>query len=280
MKKSYSKARLGFFLGFILVLGLILFWWGRPLERGVSGFFQGILRPVLSFFSSSEEMVSDAKERFSSSDLKEKEILQLQEKIKNLENQHLKLKKELESLKQAKELSLWVEGNAFAGQAAKVLVQDVSSHRQSVLINRGSLQGLKVGQAVLAKGALVGRLIKVWDKTAQVLLINDPISRVDVVSDKNRARGSLKGKRLKLDLDRALYVSYGEYFDAHQTLEEGELLLTSGLDGLFPEGLPVARLYHVNKDETGLFWQGEARPLVEIATLNWLWVLEEKEEGR
>ncbi|MCB1215077.1 MAG: rod shape-determining protein MreC [Deltaproteobacteria bacterium] len=272
MKRSPSKHRLKFFLFFLLIaLGLVF--WLVPSQDWKASFFQEFFSPVFALFEKSEDLAGAIPPKLSQEVSQAEQIENLQIQVQSLENKLFRVEAQLQSLSEAKGLEAWAKSKTFSGQVARVLVQDVSSHRQSLMINRGASSGLKRGQAVLAREALVGRVDQVWNKTARVLLINDQLSRVDVQTQASKARGSLHGSGGALDLERAPYVTYAEYFDQKVPLEEGELLLTSGQDGLFPPGLPVAKLLKVEKDSTGLFWEGQARPLVELSQLSTLWVL-------
>lgn len=148
------------------------------------------------------------------------------------------------------------------GVPAKVIAVDPAPGRWSVTVNKGSRQGLAEGQTVLGQGGLVGRVVRVSERTSQVLLITDPISVVDVLSQQGRSRGSVKGRSDPKNLT-------GDYFFAGEPLEAGELLVTSGQDGLFPKGIPVGRIGTLEKTEKegGMFYRISVKPLVRFRSL-------------
>ncbi len=105
---------------------------------------------------------------------------------------------------------------------------------------------------------VVGRVQAVLPGTAKVILLTDPGSTLAVRVQRNREEGLLEGK---LGLCALKYVSF--YAD----IQEGDLLVTSGLDGLFPKGLPVATVLHVPKHEASAFQTVTARPIVSFSRL-------------
>jgi rod shape-determining protein MreC len=152
------------------------------------------------------------------------------------------------------------------GIAAQVISVDASAQRQSVTLDKGSLGGIHEGQVVLGQGGLVGRITHVSEKTSQVLLLTDPFSVVDVLAQSSRIRGTLKGGRNTTSLG-------GEYFLVRDGLREGDLLLTSGQDGIFPKGIPVGVVRNLQKDESGIFYRAQVEPVVEMRKLEVVEVL-------
>jgi rod shape-determining protein MreC len=112
--------------------------------------------------------------------------------------------------------------------------------------------------AVITSAGVVGKVQAVLPGTAKVLLLTDPGNTLAVRVQRNREEGLLEGRLINCALK---YVSY--YAD----IQEGDLLVTSGLDGLFPKGLPVATVLHVSKHEASAFQTVTARPIVSFSRL-------------
>jgi rod shape-determining protein MreC len=110
----------------------------------------------------------------------------------------------------------------------------------------------------------VGKVLTVLPGTAKVMLLTDPGSTLAVRVQRNREEGLLEGK---LDRCALKYVSY--YAD----IQEGDLLVTSGLDGIFPKGLPVATVVKVSKHEATAFQSVLAAPTVGLSRLEEVMVL-------
>ncbi len=198
----------------------------------------------------------------------------LQSKNKLLEKENQRLKQELFLLEEFKTQTLQANAdyeklNLKKSEAipARVVSFDVRSAYQSILINVGEKSGVKVNQTVVADGGLVGRVIKVAPGYSQVLLINDPRSQVDILEKESRARGTLIGKKKSLRLSTEYFSTKADYFSVEAPLKKGQLLLTTGQDGLFPKGIPVGTLEKIKRDSRGLFWQAEVEPVAGLHQL-------------
>ncbi len=125
---------------------------------------------------------------------------------------------------------------------------------ETILIDKGALSDLNVNTPVVTPEGVVGRVLRLSPSAANVLLITDPNSRVPVVSQSRRTQGILRGE----GPDRELVV---EYVPLESPITEGEILVTSGLEGVFPKGLPAARVTSVSRHGSSLFQAVRARAL-------------------
>ncbi len=125
---------------------------------------------------------------------------------------------------------------------------------ETLLIDKGSGSGVTLNTPVVSPQGVVGRVLRLSPSAATVLLITDPNSRIPVVSQKNRTQGILKGEGPNHELVLQ-YVAQGA------PVEEGEILVTSGLEEIFPKGLPVARVTAVGRSGSSLFQLIYAEPL-------------------
>jgi rod shape-determining protein MreC len=148
--------------------------------------------------------------------------------------------------------------NPPASVPAQVIGRDSSPSSSTVTVNKGSLAGIDRDLAVITPDGVVGRVQSVLPGTARVQLLTDPGSTIAVRVQRNREEGLLEGK---LDRCALKYVSF--YVD----IQVGDLLVTSGLDGIYPKGLPVARVTKVRKHEASSFQAVSADPVVPISRL-------------
>jgi rod shape-determining protein MreC len=148
--------------------------------------------------------------------------------------------------------------NPPASITAQVIGKDSSPSSSTATVNKGSLAGVDRDLAVITPDGVVGRIQAVLPETARVQLLTDPGSTIAVRVQRNREEGLLEGK---LDRCALKYVSF--YVD----IQEGDLLVTSGLDGIFPKGLPVARVTKVRKHEANSFQTVYADPVVRLSRL-------------
>ncbi len=122
-----------------------------------------------------------------------------------------------------------------------------------IQIDKGSLQGVFVGQPVLDADGVVGQVLHVAAQTSQVLLITDSRHAIPVKSVRSGVRAIAVGRGPVGALDLP-------YLPNHVDLDVGDTLVTSGLDDVFPPDLPVARVGRVNRVGEGEFAEVQATP--------------------
>jgi len=128
---------------------------------------------------------------------------------------------------------------------ASVIGQSASTWFHSLILDKGKTDSVEKGMAVVTPAGVVGQVVSVASKNAKVLLITDPHSGVDAVVQRSRARGIVTGS-----------VENGpilKYVKRSEDVEEGDRLITSGLDGIFPKGLLIGTVSRVSKKSSGLF---------------------------
>ncbi|MFS8868362.1 rod shape-determining protein MreC [Synechococcus sp. OH30] len=111
---------------------------------------------------------------------------------------------------------------------------------QQLTLDRGSQQGVKVGDVVVAPGGLIGRVEAVTPNSSRVLLISDPTSRVGVMLSRSRQMGILRGTGSQ--------EAILDFFDKNPQVEVGDVVVTSGLSSLYPPGIVVGTVRAVNLD--------------------------------
>ncbi|MFM7313562.1 MAG: rod shape-determining protein MreC [Cyanobium sp.] len=126
---------------------------------------------------------------------------------------------------------LGLSTNAAAGLPAPVISRDPSGWWQQLRIGRGSLQGVRVGDAVLAPGGLLGRVSSVTPTTAAVRLLTDPGSRVGVWLGRSRHSGLLSGIGTARPVLR--------FLEKDPDVRPGDVIYTSPASTLLPPNLPV-----------------------------------------
>jgi rod shape-determining protein MreC len=142
---------------------------------------------------------------------------------------------------------------------AEVVNIQQSSLRQRLLLNRGGTNGVFKGQAVLDDQGLIGQTTHVGLWSAEVILITDPEHAVPVRVERTGLRTIAVGAGDATSL--AL-----PYLPANADIKSGDLLVTSGLGGVFPEGYPVARVTEVHRDAVQPLAQVRATPLAHLDT--------------
>ena len=143
--------------------------------------------------------------------------------------------------------------------AAEIVSVQLSSLRHRLLINRGAVNGVFKAQAVLDDRGLIGQTTHVGPWSAEVILITDPEHAVPVRIERTGLRTIAVGAGDATSL--AL-----PYLPANADIKSGDLLVTSGLGGVFPEGYPVARVTAVHRDAVQPLAQVRAEPLAHVDT--------------
>jgi len=128
---------------------------------------------------------------------------------------------------------------------AAIIGNSASTWFHSLILDKGSADGIRKGMAVVTPVGVVGQVVAVTSKSTKVLLVTDPHSGVDVLVQRSRARGIVSGS-----VDGDPIVKYVKRTD---DIREGDRLVTSGLDGVFPKGMLVGTVVRVQKKKFGLF---------------------------
>ena len=156
--------------------------------------------------------------------------------------------------------------------AAGVIGHDASGLYRTVLIDRGSADGVEHQQAVLAPDGVVGRVIKVFPRSALVLLVTDRSSGIDAIVQRTRDQGVVQG--------RGGAGCELKYLDRSAEVEVGDYVVTSGMGGRFPKGVWIGQVSGVNRGGD-LFQSVDVRPSAGLERLEEVWVVTgAPEEGR
>jgi len=142
---------------------------------------------------------------------------------------------------------------------ARVIAYDPSLWSRCALIDQGKVQGVKNGLPVLAPEGIVGRVVETYPQYAKVMLIVDRKSGADAMVQRNRVRGILQGKggnRCSLD-----------FVPKNADVQVGDLVLASGLAGIYPKGLVFGKVTEANKKNPGVFQEIEVTPTVDLSVL-------------
>jgi rod shape-determining protein MreC len=140
---------------------------------------------------------------------------------------------------------------------ARIIAKDVSAEFRTLRINRGSSSGIEPNMAVINAEGVVGRILRVSEDTSDVVSILDPLSAIDSYILRSRVRGIVEGLTETLcQLKFALRVD---------DIQPGDILLSSGLGGNFPKGVPVGTVIKVTRKSYGITQKVEVKPSVDFA---------------
>jgi rod shape-determining protein MreC len=142
---------------------------------------------------------------------------------------------------------------------ARVIGRDATGLSRTLTVDRGEQDGIARGAAVLAPGGVVGQVFMVSPHAARVLLLTDHNSGIDGLVQRTRARGIVEG---------TIEGGCGlKFVKRTEDIQVGDLVVTSGIDGIFPKGLPIGKVSNVDKRGQGLFQYADVAPRVDPSRL-------------
>jgi rod shape-determining protein MreC len=163
--------------------------------------------------------------------------------------------------------------------SARVIANDPRAEFKSLMIDRGQEDGIALYMPVVGPRGLVGRVGRVSEDTALVLLLNDPNCAVDAMIQRSRARGLLVGAVARTKLKSGQYLTRLEYLRRVSDVRDGDVVVTSGLDQVFPPGLPIGTVHDIARSKSGIFKEAEVVPFENFAELQEIMVLLYKAKG-
>lgn len=152
---------------------------------------------------------------------------------------------------------------------ARVLGQDPSALINYIIIDQGREEDVAVGMPIVTAAGLVGRVTEVGAHWARVLLINDTTSSVNAVVQSTRATGIVQGQGQGSELLVMRYLPLGE------SVKKDDLILTSGIGGVFPKRLVLGQVIDVRQRDTDLFTEAIIRPSVDLTRLEFVLVMKQ-----
>lgn len=145
-------------------------------------------------------------------------------------------------------------------QAAQILYNTADLYTRRVVIDQGQINGIVVGSPVMDEAGVLGQVTRVQPYQSEVTLLTDRDQAIPVLSLRAGTRGVAYGDPV---------ANHGggmelRFMPASADLAEGDLLTTSGLDGVYPPGLPVARVLHVERRTDSAFARIYCKPLAQM----------------
>jgi rod shape-determining protein MreC len=220
------------------------------LSEAVSGTFLDtsvyFQEAVLWMFSG----VSDSLERYFVQQESKDELFELRYQKHELLTLQILLnesERENQRLRQLLHFASSLEGPRLVG--ALVIGEVGTPHIRPIQIDQGTKAGVQKGDAVVSDAGAVGQVLLAGKYASQVLLLTDSSSAVDIVVQRSRAKGIMRGLSVR-DFDRL------------QDIQVGDIVVSSGLGAKFPEGMPVGKIKQIKNHRQGLYVEAEIEPFV------------------
>jgi rod shape-determining protein MreC len=188
-----------------------------------------------------------------------KENIRLKEQIISLKTESYRNQELLATYRRLLRLLQFTERTDQAVLAAQVIGRDPSGFFQSVIINRGKRAGLSVNMPVVNEEGVVGRIVSVSDNYSKVLLLIDQNSAVDCINQRSRDGGIVKG----LSSNTCIM----DYVLKSANIEVEDVIITSGIGGIFPKGVPIGRVIDIQDPPDEFFMEIKIEPYVDFSRI-------------
>ena len=159
-------------------------------------------------------------------------------------------------------------GLSVRSVAAEVMYEAADPFSRKFYVDRGLAQGVMAGAPVITEGGVIGQITRVYPLTSEVTLLTDRDAAIPLLNTRTQLRaaafgGAAQGSALEL-----------RFVTANTDIKVGDVLHTSGVDGVYPPGLPVARVALVERQADGGFTRVELAPLASVDRVRHVLVLE------
>ena len=182
----------------------------------------------------------------------------LKAEIERLRLEQIRLNEDAAQARRLQALFAFKEQFISQTKPAQVIGSSGSEQSRAIYIDKGESDGLKPDMAVITADGIVGKVLKVFHSTSQVLLIDDQSSGVGGILEKSRLQGIVRGTR-----SGEVVL---EHIMSDNPVQPGEVVRTSGGDRIFPKGLPVGTVSQVGNGPD-LFLTIRVRPAANLSKL-------------
>ena len=192
------------------------------------------------------------------------ENYQLQQKVIGLTAENLKMRQSEGDLKRLRSLLGYADQFSTPTTMAQAVMLDTSGRFKSMILDRGSNTGIQVNDAVVNANGLVGRVVLTTKDLAKVQLVTDSNSSVGVLVERTRRQGILRGDG----------AGGAQLYDIPSLadVQPGDNVLTAGIDGIYPKGIPVGVVVKAEKGQD-LFKTISVKPTVDFGSIEEVIVL-------
>ncbi|MGZ5441392.1 MAG: rod shape-determining protein MreC [Thermoanaerobaculia bacterium] len=186
------------------------------------------------------------------------ENVELRRKVATLTTENLKLRQSGSDMRRLRSLLAYSEQFDFETSMAQAIMLDTAGRFKSIIIDRGSADGVAVNDIIANANGLIGRVVLTTNDLAKVQLVTDTNCNVGSLVERTRRQGVVRGTG----------GTIVQMFDIPSLadVQPGDRVLTAGIDGIYPKGIPIGT---VTRSEPGqsLFKTVTVRPSVDFGTI-------------
>jgi rod shape-determining protein MreC len=238
-------------LGLLLMVADVRWHVTQPLRSALSVVLYPVqwlaMRPVVwgGALADSVELRDQAQrnEQAALAELRQQTVRAMQVEQLALENQQLR------------DLLQLRERQHSASRAAEVLYEAADPYTRKLILDKGSAQGVTLSSPVIDERGVLGQVTRVYPLLSEVTLLTDRDQSIPVLNTRTGARGVVYGESQGAPMLELRYLA------TNADVEEGDLLSTSGIDGVYPPGMGVARVTRVERRAGSMFARILAEPL-------------------
>lgn len=183
----------------------------------------------------------------------------LNNRVQELEGKLVEMEEFKKENERLRELLKFKKESTVKVVPARVIGRDLAPWRKTLLIDKGSKDGIKNRMAIVSVEGLVGRIVEVGPLSSRAILLLDPESRVSVLFQENRDLGLAEG-------DGSPWIRV-THIDRESTVKVGDIVISSGLGGVYPKGIRIGRVEMVATEKEGLELFALVRPFVPFSKL-------------
>lgn len=245
------KLLLCFLLSILLMLGDVRWGITQPIRTVLSVLLYPVqllaLAPVELITRSADYLQNRNNVQREAAQAKEKALIQSARAVQVdqllLENQRLRALLDMR------------ERRGLTATGAQVIYEAADPYSRKLILDRGTMQGTQAGSPVMDEHGIVGQITRALPFVSELTLITDRDHAIPVLNARNGLRGVAYGDSEGSDQIELRYMA------TNADIQEGDLLTTSGVDGVFPPGLPVAKVVRIERRSESIFARILCQPI-------------------
>ena len=186
------------------------------------------------------------------------ENVELRRKVASLTTENLKLRQSGSDMRRLRSLLAYSEQFEFETSMAETIMLDTAGRFKSIIIDRGSAEGVEVNDVIANANGLIGRVVLTTNDLAKVQLVTDNNGSVGALVERTRRQGVVRGNG----------GTIVQMFDIPSLadVQPGDRVLTAGIDGIFPKGIPIGNIVRAEPGQS-LFKTVTVRPAVDFGKI-------------
>jgi rod shape-determining protein MreC len=268
-----------FFLLLAILVSMRLTGLGKNFPNPVGQTMQLVLNPVEKALLNLGNTVKRNSKALWSFSKVEQENLSLRQQVDQLTGDNLKLKEQVlagmrfEDLNQGMFRSPTLD--TFDKVGASIINRNPTAWYQTMTVNRGAQDGIIINDCVIGQLGLVGKVVAVYPKTSEVLLISDGEAQVGALvrDDTGAATYGIVQGTYKRSSRLTAEGTFQMLFRREDDVNVSDLVLTSGLGGVYPKDIPIGKIKQITLESSGLLKTANIEPLVDFDSLEEVYIV-------